>query len=168
MSKWLPSPLLSLVLALFWLVLNQTLDILHLVFGVILGVLLPLWVAPLRPLKTNVRNIWTAIRLGFWALKEITRSCYQVSHIILFSGNNVNSAFIRVPLDLKDPTGLAVLSCLINCTPGTVWIEVDQATHELVLHVFDLQDTDWWIATVKERYEKPLMQIFSHKEAEHG
>jgi multicomponent K+:H+ antiporter subunit E len=72
----------------------------------------------------------------------------------------VNSQFIKIPLDMRDPYGLAMLSCLINTTPGTVWVEILEEKHELVLHVFDLHDAQWWIDTIKERYEKPLIEIF--------
>jgi multicomponent K+:H+ antiporter subunit E len=77
----------------------------------------------------------------------------------------VNSQFIRVPLDLRDPYGLALLSCLINCTPGTVWVEILPGTHDLALHIFDLQDEQWWIDTIKREYEGPLMEIFEGKES---
>ncbi len=159
-QRWLPSPLLSLLLLVLWLLLNQSVEPAHLLLGALLAWLLPLWTAPLGPLPGRFSHPLKALRLGCWALWEVARSCYNVSRIIVISGNKANSAFIRVPLDLRDPTGLAVLSCLINCTPGTVWIEVDNQTHELVLHVFDLQDTQWWIDTIKHRYEAPLRQIF--------
>jgi multicomponent K+:H+ antiporter subunit E len=87
-----------------------------------------------------------------------------VCRVILFADYaNLNSQFIRVPLTMRDPYGLAALSCLINMTPGTVWTEVQPENHELVLHVFDLHDAGWWVDTIKTRYEAPLIQIFETK-----
>ncbi|WP_211242685.1 Na+/H+ antiporter subunit E, partial [Halopseudomonas bauzanensis] len=43
-------------------------------------------------------------------------------------GGRLNSQFIRIPLDLRDPHGLAVLACIINSTPGTVWVEIIPGT----------------------------------------
>ncbi|MEN3297271.1 MAG: multicomponent antiporter subunit, partial [Burkholderiales bacterium] len=84
-----------------------------------------------------------------------------VSRIILFARHaDVNSQFIRVPLTMRDPYGLAMLSCLINMTPGTVWVEILPDGHTLSLHVFDLHDAGWWIDTIKTRYERPLIDIF--------
>ena len=52
------------------------------------------------------------------------RSCFNVAQIIVLRRSaDVNARFIRVPLDLKSPHGLALLSCLINSTPGTVWVD---------------------------------------------
>lgn len=45
-------------------------------------------------------------------------------------------------------------------TPGTVWVEILPDRHELVLHVFDLHDGQWWIDAIKNRYEKPIIDIF--------
>jgi multicomponent K+:H+ antiporter subunit E len=164
MNRWLPSPLLSLFLLLIWLLLNQSLELGQLLFGMVLAIVMPLVTAPLRPFKASLKKPLLLIRLLSWAMWEIIRSCFNVSRIILFNSKGIKSEFIRVPLTLKDPAGLAMLSCLINCTPGTVWVEVDDKTQELVLHVFDLQDPEWWIQTIKTRYEQPLLDIFNQKE----
>lgn len=165
-ARWLPSPLLSLALLLLWLMLNQTLAPAHLLLGCALAIAAPLLTAPLRPFKAHLGKPAAVLRLFSLALLEVIRSCFNVSRIILFrKADNLNSQFIKVPLDLHDPTGLAVLSCLINCTPGTVWVEILQDTHELSLHVFDLHDENWWIDTIKQRYESPLMAIFAKETA---
>lgn len=164
MSRWLPSPLLSLALLLIWLLLNQTLAPLHIMFGIVLALLVPRLARALRPTQSRIRKPWVLFRLLGWSLMEILRSCFNVSRIILFrKRQDLNSQFIRVPLDLTDATGLAVLSCLINSTPGTVWVEILNDSHELSLHVFDLHDANWWIDTIKQRYEKPLIEIFQQE-----
>lgn len=57
-----------------------------------------------------------------------------------------------------------MLSCLINMTPGTVWVEIFPEQHELSLHVFDLHDRQWWVDTIKGRYERPLIKIFESED----
>ena len=163
MNRWLPSPLTSIVLMLFWLLLNQSLEPVHLLLGACLGVIVPRLAAPLlqpigypRPKKPLV-----LFRLLEMALIEIVRSCFNVSRIILFAkAKGLNTQFIKIPLDLRNPYGLALLSCLINSTPGTVWVEILPGSNELALHVFDLHDEQWWIDTIKTSYEKPLIEIF--------
>ncbi|MFX4412555.1 Na+/H+ antiporter subunit E [Acinetobacter baumannii] len=53
-----------------------------------------------------------------------------------------------------------MLACIITSTPGTVWVEYDSARNTMLLHVLDLIDGQEWVTIVKERYEKPLMEIF--------
>ena len=45
-------------------------------------------------------------------------------------------------------------------TPGTVWANLSLDGTTLTLHVLDLNDEAGWITTIKERYEKLLMEIF--------
>lgn len=159
-KRWLPLPFTSCMLFLTWLLLNQTVEPSHLLLGLLLAVGLPLLVLPLQPLRDPYfAKPWALIRLLAGALVEIIRSCFNVSRIILFRSKDLNSQFIRIPLDLTNPHGLALLSCLINSTPGTIWVEI-LADHELALHVFDLHDEQWWINTIKTQYEQPLIEVF--------
>lgn len=162
MKRWLPFPYLSAALLACWLLLAQSLANTDLLMGLLLAVAIPLLTRSLLPLpRARVWRPWLLFRLLSSSMVEIVRSCFNVSRIILFRrAAGVNSQFIRVPLDLRDPYGLALLSCLINCTPGTVWVELLPDTHDLALHVFDLHDEQWWIDTIKGKYEQPLMDIF--------
>lgn len=160
MKRWLPTPLMSATLWLLWLMLNQSLAPAHILLGALIAVAVPLLVAPLRPTPVRVSKPLTAIRLTFYSLIEILRSCFNVCMLILFSKKKLNSRFIRVPLDLRDPHGLAVLACIINSTPGTVWVEIVPGSHDLALHVFDLHSTEWWINMIKTKLERPLIEIF--------
>lgn len=161
MQRWLPSPLLSLALLATWLLVNQSLAPAHWLLGGLLAIAAPLLTQPLRPFVAVVKKPLVAVRLLSWSLYEITRSCFNVARIILFNKtSNVNSQFIHIPLDLKDPNGLALLSCLINTTPGTVWVEIRPENHELLIHIFDLHDPQEWVHIIKTRYEKPIMEIF--------
>ncbi len=160
MKKLLPRPLLSLALLGLWLMLNQSLAPADWLLGALIACAIPLWVRPLLTHRLQIHKPWALVRLLGWSLVEIARSALAVSSIILFRrSKNVHSEFIRIPLDMHDPHGLALLSCLINCTPGTVWVDIVD-NHELLLHVFDLQDEIWWQNTIKSHYEQPLMQIF--------
>jgi multicomponent K+:H+ antiporter subunit E len=167
MRRALPFPYLSGALLACWLLLNQSLAPATVLFGLVLALAIPLLTYSLLPLsRSRVRRPWLLFRLLATSMVEIVRSCFHVSGIILLQrSQGVNSQFIRVPLDLRDPYGLALLSCLINCTPGTVWVEILPGTHDLALHIFDLQDEQWWIDTIKREYEGPLMEIFEGKES---
>ena len=66
-----------------------------------------------------------------------------------------------MPLDLRDPHGLAALAIITAVVPGTVWCDLAADRTRLLLHVFDLPgDEADFIAFYKERYELPLKEIF--------
>lgn len=163
MRRWLPSPFVSGILLLFWLLLQQSMDPATLLLGAMLAIGVPLLTRPFfHPIGfPRIAKPVLLLRLLAIAGIEIVRSCFNVSRIILFARPaGLNSQFIRIPLDLKNPYGLALLSCLVNMTPGTVWVEILPEKYELALHVFDLHDEQWWIDTIKTHYEKPLIDIF--------
>jgi len=169
MPRWLPFPLVSLGLCILWLLLNGSVEPAHLLLGALIGIAAPLLSRKLQPFGyPRLRAPLQLARLLAMASVEVVRSCFNVCCIVLFADYaKVNSQFIRVPLTIRDPHGLAVLSCLINMTPGTVWVEILPEGHELVLHVFDLHDVAWWVTTIQTRYEQPLIAIFE-TEAAHG
>jgi multicomponent K+:H+ antiporter subunit E len=61
---------------------------------------------------------------------------------------------------LVDNFGLPAVVLLKSATPGTVWANFDSADAILTIHVLDLVDEDHWIATIKGRYERLLLEIF--------
>ena len=63
-------------------------------------------------------------------LVEIVRSNNAVARIILRPGapRTCRSGFVLIPLDMRNPYGLAALACIVTATPGTVWVEYDSAT----------------------------------------
>jgi len=161
MKRWLPMPLLSAFLAIMWLLLAQSVEPGHVLLAVLLGLWVPLASARMRPLRPRVRRPLVIALLFAHVLIDIVRSCINVSLIILGPREwRQRSGFMSIPLDLRDPHGLAVLSAIINSTPGTVWAEISEDRLLLMIHVLDLHDEQWWTNTIKTRYETPLRAIF--------
>jgi len=68
--------------------------------------------------------------------------------------------FLDIPLTLRNPAGLAALACIITSTPGTAWAGYDATSGVLTMHVLDLVDAEAMRDTIRERYERRLMEIF--------
>lgn len=161
MKNLFPYPLQSIALLVTWLLLNQTIAPAHLLLGAVLGISIPWFTRRLQYLApAPFRRPHVMVKLIVLSTIEIIRSCFNVTRVILFNTKGVHTRFIRIPLDMKNSHGLAALSCIVNSTPGTVWCELLPDSHVLVLHVFDLQDEQWWINTIKGQIEKPLMELF--------
>ena len=64
------------------------------------------------------------------------------------------------PQVLRDPSGLASLAMITTVVPGTVWCELARDSSAVLLHAWNAPDPDAFIAMYKERYERPLIQIF--------
>jgi multicomponent K+:H+ antiporter subunit E len=100
--------------------------------------------------------------LLFLVLTDIVRSNIAVARIVLGLVRNreIRSGFVKIPLALTDPHGLAVLAGILTATPGTVWVDLDVPTGVLTVHVLDLKDESEWIDWIRNRYEHLLMRIF--------
>jgi len=68
--------------------------------------------------------------------------------------------FVLVPLELHDPHALAALAIICTVIPGAIWCELAPDRSALLLHVFDLEGEQAFIAHFKDSYEKPLKEIF--------
>lgn len=157
----LPSPLLSVALFVLWLLLNHSVSPGHLVLGAILGILIPVVTHGLRPLPVKVRHPWTILKLAARVGYDTTASNLQVVRFLLFPAMRKHKAdFVYIPLDLRDPNGLAVLAMITCITPGTAWAEIARDRSMLLMHVLEADDHQRIINHVKNCYERPLMEIF--------
>ena len=157
-----PPLYLTFALVGIWLLLTEELSVMSIAFGVLLALLLVLAIAQLRPVRPRVRHVHLAIPLVATLLVDIVRSNLGVARVVLGLTRNrhVRSGFIDIPLDLRDPHGLAILAVIVTSTPGTSWAGVAPDGRVLRLHMLDIRNEDEWIRSFKQRYERRLMRIF--------
>jgi multicomponent K+:H+ antiporter subunit E len=161
MRRWLPFPLTWVLLLGSWLLLNQTLAPAHVILGAILAFAATHALTLLDLPATRMRRPVTVLRLTALVLADVVRSNIAVARIILHPGKRrQTSGFVEIPLELRHPAALAALACIITATPGTAWARYDSARAILTMHVLDLTDDEAWIRTIKDRYERRLLEIF--------
>ena len=161
MKRLLPAPLLSALLFVLWLVLNPPLGAGQAILGAIVAVALPAIAAPLRPLRVRLRRPATVVRLLLIVGLGVLRSNLDVARGIFRSRARPSTgAFVKVPLELTDPSALAALAMITTVVPGTVWTELAIDHSAVLLHVFDVDDEAAFVADFKARYERPLKEIF--------
>ena len=162
MKRMLPFPLLTTGLLVLWLLLNQTLSPGHLLLGGAAALLGGRLLTALEPPRVRLRRLAPIFRLAGFVAADIVRSNIAVALIVLgIKERDRKSGFVNIPLDLRQPYGLAILACIITSTPGTLWVSFDEATGTLTIHVLDLIDESEWIRTIKGRYERSLLEIFA-------
>ncbi|MDH6595277.1 multicomponent K+:H+ antiporter subunit E [Variovorax sp. TBS-050B] len=161
MKRWMPSRPLSLALFAVWLLLNQSLDAVTLLSAAAMAIAVPLLTRGLRPAPVRMRRPGVALRLSFVVTWDMLKSAYDVARLLLTRRtSHIAAKFVHVPLDMRDPNGLAVLAMIMCLTPGTAWGEISFDSRTLLIHLFDLDDEAAFIAMIKTRYERPLMEIF--------
>lgn len=162
MSRLIPFPVVSAGLLVFWLVLNQTLSLGQIVVGGAVAFVGGWALAALKPPKAHPRRLVVIVRLAALVIADIVRSNIAVARIILgFERKRWTSGFVEIPLELRDPYGLAALAIIITSTPGTLWVDFNETNGTLTIHVLDLVDKAEWIHIIKGRYERLLLEIFA-------
>ena len=161
MKRVLPSPLLSAGLLVLWILLMQSASADTVALGALLAIFWPAVTASLRPVPVRVRKPLVIARLFARVVGDMLRANVHVAQAILARRQrDIHSGFVRVPLDLEDPNGLAVLAMIITFTPGTAWVQRSPDGRTLLIHVLTLADEPELVRSIKAHYERPLMEIF--------
>jgi multicomponent K+:H+ antiporter subunit E len=159
-KRWLPAPLLSALLFVVWLLLNNTLDPAQIVLGALLAIVVPRFTERLRPERPRIRKPLVIVRLGLVVLWDIVLSNIEVARRILGPEEAIKPAFVWMPLELTDPHAIVSLAGIITMTPGTLSAELSSDRRYLLVHAFNVDDESALIAQMKARYEAPLKEIF--------
>lgn len=160
--KLLPYPIASAIFLGFWLLLNQSLSTGQFLLGASMALIGGWALAALEQPKARPRRPLAILRLAFIVSADIVKSNIAVACIIIgFGRRERRPGFVDIPLELRDPYGLALLACIITSTPGTLWVKFEEPAGKLTIHVLDLVDKAEWINTIKSRYEQPLLEIFA-------
>lgn len=160
-AGWLAHPMLSLVLAAAWLLLRESVAPADLLWAAVLGLLIPRLLRRFLGTPTRPRALVAALRLVAVVLWDIVVSNFTVARIVLDPVANPQPAWVPVKLDTTHPTAITLFATIITTTPGTVSCVVDEARGEILVHALDCADVAAAAAQMKQRYERPLMEIFA-------
>jgi len=158
-AGWLAQPALSVLVAAAWLLLQQSLAPPHLIAAALLGLAVPRLLHHFLPAGGHLRRWPVALRLLVVVLWDIVTSNLTVARIVLNPGSNPQPAWVPVAYDLQSPVAITLLATIITTTPGTVSCIVDEVNHTIIVHALDCQDPAAMAAQIRQRYERPLMEI---------
>jgi multicomponent K+:H+ antiporter subunit E len=155
-----PHPLLSALVAVVWLALQQSLSVPQLITAAVLGWGLPRLLQGFLGPGAQVRRWGGVPRLVALVLYDIVVANLAVARLVLSPAARPQPAWVWVPLDATDPAAVSLLAIVITMTPGTVSCVVDEARRGILVHALDCADPAAAAADMKARYERPLMEIF--------
>ena len=158
--RLIPSPMLSIMVVAFWLLMSDSFTLGQIVLGLLLGVVVPLFAARLDREFARIGTLRPLPRLVCATLWDILMSNIRVALQVLGPEKNIHPGFIWLPLDIANIHGIAALTSMITLTPGTVSAALSDDRKFLLVHVLHLEDPQDLIDTIKRRYEAPLMEIF--------
>lgn len=158
MSRLLPHPLLSSILLVIWLLLVQSLSLGHLLLGALLGWGVPLYTTRFWPEQVRVRRPLLLLRFIAVLLYDIIVANITVARLILGPSERMQPAFLVLPLALRSEVAISLLANTISLTPGTVSAYLSADRRCLIIHSLHTTAPDELLATIRQRYEKPLKE----------
>ena len=164
MRRLLPHPLLTVSLALLWLLLVNQLSAGHLLLGALLGWLIPFATSSFWPEQIRIRHPLTLLGFLVVFVYDIVRGSFLVAWLIQLGPRRLRPVFVEVPLALETDLAISLLAKTISLTPGTVSARLSADKRTLIVHTIDTGDAAALVAEIKQRYETPLKKIFEQEE----
>ncbi len=159
-QRWLPMPLLSILLWVMWLLLQQSLAPGDVLLGALLAIVIPLLTEPFWEPQPMLRHPLLLARYFIRVLGDIIVANLHVSKLILDPRGRMRPTFVEYPLELHEAFPITILASTITLTPGTLSANLRLDRRTLVIHALNVSDRDALIAQIRERYERPLKEIF--------
>lgn len=160
MSRWLPQPIVSLGLLITWLLLFNAVTPGLLLLGIILAITIPLFTAQFWPSYPRTVRLAPLLKLLGVVVYDIIVANLKVALLILGPARHWRPHFVVIPVELREPVSLTLLASIISLTPGTVSANLSADRRSLLVHDLDVEDPEVSIRRIKERYERPLREIF--------
>jgi multicomponent K+:H+ antiporter subunit E len=160
-DRWLPHPVLSVVVTAVWVLLLNSLTVGGLLLGVVLGVVIPRITSSFWPARPRIRAFGKVVSYVLLVMWDILVANVQVAWLILFRPvAELNTRWVEVPLELESPEAITVFAGTITMTPGTVSCDLSADGRSLLVHCLDAPDPDLAVQQMKLRYEARLKEIF--------
>ncbi len=158
--RLVPMPMHSVLLFVVWLLLNNSLEPGHLLLAALFAIAIPLLTSGMQDPQPSITKPWLSVRYVFRVLGDIVVANFEVAKLVLGPVRTLNPAFVAVPIEIQYEFPITILASTVSLTPGTVSAEVSDDHCWLYVHVLHLEDKEALIASIKQRYETPLKEIF--------
>ncbi|MFI0471578.1 Na+/H+ antiporter subunit E [Halomonas sp. HMF6819] len=158
--KWLPTPVLSLLLLFVWLLMARSYAPGQILLGGTLAILIPLVTYRFWDGHMQIKKPRLLARFILRVLKDIVIANFEVARLLINPWKRLNPHFIEYPLMLEERFTITVLASTISLTPGTVSANLRLDGKSLLIHVLDIEDEQALIEQIRERYERPLKEIY--------
>lgn len=160
-GRLVPHPLLTVMVAVVWLMLMNNVSVGSVLMGLFLGLTVPQLTRAFWPQRPQVRKPLKIVEYILVALWDIVLANLSVAYVVMFKSNSqIRPHFIAIPLDVYSPEAITVLAGTITMTPGTVSADLSACGRALLVHCLDTGDPDGEVANIKQRYEARLKEIF--------
>lgn len=151
--------ILNIILMAVWIMITFDFSVENMVLGFLLGGVIIFLIRGHFNNDAYLYRIWIFMKLVIFFIYEIIRSSLRVVFLVIFKAKNLNSKIIEYELDIKTNFQMTLLANMITLTPGT--LSVDIIDKKIILiHVLEAENPEEVKQSIKEGFEKKIMEIF--------
>jgi multicomponent K+:H+ antiporter subunit E len=130
------------------------------VLGIVLAWGIPQLTDVFWPNPPKLHQPLVLLRFAVRVLGDIAIANLEVAKLVVGANASLQPGFVEYPLELTDDFAISLLASTISLTPGTVSADISDDRRMLLIHALTVSDEDALIETIKQRYERPLMEVF--------
>jgi multicomponent Na+:H+ antiporter subunit E len=149
----------NLVLALIWMFAWGDMSPAMFTVGFVLAYILLAMMRPLLGETTYFAKLPSLIRLAAFVLYELVLSSLRIAWDVVTPRAFRTPGIVAVPLDAETDLEIAVVANLVTLTPGTLSLEVVEASRTLYVHSMFAGDPEDVRTTIKKRFEAPVLEL---------
>ncbi|HKJ48780.1 MAG TPA: Na+/H+ antiporter subunit E [Christiangramia sp.] len=151
----------NILLTFVWVALTGDFSVENYIFGFFLNFHI-LWLISVKRNRSKYFFIVPkVIILLLFFLYELIKANLEVAYEVITPKLNMTPGIVMVPLDVKSDIGITVLANMISLTPGTLSLDVSNDKKVLFVHAMYIKDKEKFIRSIKNGFERRIMEVLS-------
>lgn len=151
--------LLNIFLAFLWMFIKVSYDLSSFIKGYFFGLIIMFVFRRFFNSRFYVGRVIAVFKLLFIFLKELVLSNISVLKVVLKPKLDMRPGIFAYETVLTKDWQITILSNLITLTPGTLVVDVSDDNKILYIHAMDIADVDEAITSIKESFEKAILEV---------
>jgi multicomponent Na+:H+ antiporter subunit E len=149
----------NLLLSFIWIAITGAFTFENFVFGFALSFFL-LWIITINRSENKYFSRGPKIiSFVFFFIYELIKANLQVAYDVITPKHFMKPGIVKIPLDATSDLEITLLANLITLTPGTLSLDVSEDRKVLYVHAMYIHDKDEFIGSIKNGFEKRLLEI---------
>ena len=151
--------LLNVLIAVTWMFMSSSFTASTFTIGYLLGLFMIILMGRFFRERLYIWRLWAALKLLLLFIKELAMSNFDMLKVVLSPKLDIQPIIFALPTELEHDWEITLLSMLITLTPGTVVLNVSEDQKTLYIHAIDSDDVDESIRSIKDTFEKAILEV---------
>ncbi len=151
--------LINILMAVIWMLLQNSYSIVDFVFGYIIGILILFALRRFLVFDFYFRRVWAFIKLTIIFFKELVLANIDMIKIILKPKMDIKPGIVAIPTQLETDLEITLLAALITLTPGTLSMDFSDDSSLIFVHAIDIDSKEDTIRNILDSFEKAILEV---------